>query len=107
MTRSVANDGKDDASLVKSTRSILLGLPGAVQGWRSDHLGGQSDRLVRLITGKFRSSRILSLNPLFREKHDSNTGETTPCLYNGGLMADWGYPNRIYKFFINKQHSIN
>jgi hypothetical protein len=55
--------------------------PDATRGW-------QSDRLALKILGMFRSSLILSLNPLFRGKHDSKSEKTTPDLYNEGLMAD-------------------
>jgi hypothetical protein len=51
-------------------------------------LGTWSDRLAWLIMGSFRLSPILSLNPLFHGKHDSNSGKTTPDLYNKGLMAN-------------------
>jgi hypothetical protein len=47
-----------------------------------------------------RSNPILSLNPLFYGKHNSNSGKTTLGLYNGGLMADRGHPNHIYKILL-------
>jgi hypothetical protein len=47
-----------------------------------------------------RSNPILSLNPLFYGKHNSNLGKTTLGLYNGGLMADRGHPNHIYKILL-------
>jgi hypothetical protein len=50
--------------------------------------GAWSDRPSQLIMGKSISSPILSLNPLFPRKHDSNLGKITPGLYNDGLMAD-------------------
>jgi hypothetical protein len=55
--------------------------PGAARGWRSDLLS-------LLVLGNFRSSPILSLNPLFCGKHNSKSGKTIPNLYNEGLMAD-------------------
>jgi hypothetical protein len=36
--------------------------------------GARSDRMSMLVPKKFRSSPILSLNPLFREKHNSKSG---------------------------------
>jgi hypothetical protein len=50
--------------------------------------GARSSRLSLLVLRKFRSSLILSLNSLFREKHDSKSGKITTCLYSEGLMAD-------------------
>jgi hypothetical protein len=55
--------------------------PDAARGWRFD-------RLSLLVPEKFRSSLILSLNPLFHGKHCSKSGKTTPGLYNEPLMAD-------------------
>jgi hypothetical protein len=50
--------------------------------------GMQSDCLSLIFSGTYRSSPILSLNHLFRGKHDSKLGNTTPDLYNEGPMAD-------------------
>jgi hypothetical protein len=58
--------------------------------------GTRSECLDLISLGRFRSSLILSLNLLFCGKHDSKSGKTTSGLYNEGLMANWGYPNRIY-----------
>jgi hypothetical protein len=69
-----------------------FGQPGATRGWRSDRPGSWSDHQSWLISGRFRSSQILSPNPLFRGQHDTNSGRTTPGLYNEPLMADWGPP---------------
>jgi hypothetical protein len=50
--------------------------------------GERSDRWALEISGRFRSSLILYLNPLFHGKHDSESGKTTPGPYNEGPMAD-------------------
>jgi hypothetical protein len=65
-----------------------LGRPGAARGWRFDRHGMRSDYQSRLISGRFKSSRILSPILLFRGQHDSNSGDTTLGLYNEGPMTD-------------------
>jgi hypothetical protein len=60
--------------------------PGAARGWQSDRQGARSDLLSLLVLEKFRSSSILSLNPLFHGKHNFKSGKTIPSLYNEGLM---------------------
>jgi hypothetical protein len=50
--------------------------------------GVRYDRLAQEISGRFGSSPILSLILLFHAQQDSNSGKTTPSLYNEGLMAD-------------------
>jgi hypothetical protein len=50
--------------------------------------GVRSDHLSLIVSGKFRSSPVLSPNPLFHEQKDSNSGKTIPGLYNEGLMVD-------------------
>jgi hypothetical protein len=65
-----------------------LDQPSAARGWRLDRQGTRSNRLALEILGRFRLSVILSLIPLFREQQVSNSGKTTPGLYNEGLMAD-------------------
>jgi hypothetical protein len=67
---------------------IDFGQPGATRGWRSDRPDLRSDHQSRLISGRFRLSYILTINPLFHGQHDTNSGKTTPGLYNDGLMVD-------------------
>jgi hypothetical protein len=67
-----------------------LGRPGAARGWW-------------LIKGRFRSSRILSPNLLFREQHDSNSGNTTHAYI---MKVSWSIEGisitstkKIYQYF--------
>jgi hypothetical protein len=64
--------------------------------------GVRSDRLSLTFSGKYRSSPILSLNPLFHEKHDSKSGKTTQAYI---MKVPWPIEGisiastKIYQYF--------
>jgi hypothetical protein len=62
----------------------------------------RSDRLSLTFSGKYRSSPILSLNPLFHKKHDSKSGKTTQAYI---MKVPWPIEGisiastKIYQYF--------